>query len=127
MRVDLAGCIYKEDGCLLCSSGLPGGSHTRRGANYSATCTDCEANNVKSVYYGESGVYRVQKGQKNDIERKNIKNAQAKHLHNDHPYKEGDPTVFKYKIESTDRSCPQRQVRQGANLAATNPAFRGSL
>ena len=123
VRVDLTGCIYKEDGCLLCSSGLPGGSHTRRGANYSATCTDCEAKNIKSVYYGESGksgVYRVQKGHKIDIERKNIKNALAKHLHNDHPDKEGDPTVFKYKIESTDRSCLQRQVREGANLAASS-------
>ena len=70
VRVDLTGCIYKEDGCLLCSSGLPGGSHTRRGANYSATCTDCEANNVKSVYYGESGksgVYRVQSRDRSGI------------------------------------------------------------
>ena len=45
-------------------------------ANYSATCTDCEAKNVKSVYYGESGksgIYRVQKGHKNDIKRRNKK------------------------------------------------------
>ena len=37
---------------------------------------DCEAKNVKSVYYGESGksgIYRVQKGHKNDIKRRNKK------------------------------------------------------
>ena len=123
VKVDLTGCIFKEDGCLLCGSGLPGGSHTRRGANYSATCTECEANNIKSIYYGEtgkSGAYRVQKGHQTDIKNKNIKNALAKHLHNDHPDKEGDQTVFKYKIESTDKSCLQRQVREGANLAASD-------
>ena len=32
VKVDLTGCIFKEDGCLLCGSGLPGGSHTLRGA-----------------------------------------------------------------------------------------------
>ena len=32
VKVDLTGCIFKEDGCLLCGSELPGGSHTRRGA-----------------------------------------------------------------------------------------------
>ena len=55
VKVDLTGCIFKEDGCLLCGSGLPGGSHTRRGAKYIAICTECETNNVKS------GAYRVQK------------------------------------------------------------------
>ena len=27
-------------------------------------------------------------------------------------------TVFRYKVETTDKSCLQRQVREGANLAA---------
>ena len=47
-------------------------------------------------------------------------NALAKHLANDHPDKEGDQTVFQYKVESTDKSCLQRQVREGANLAASD-------
>ena len=78
VKVDLTGCIFREDGCRLCESGLPGGSHTRRGANYSAI------------------------------------------LLHEHPDKEGDQSVFKYKAESTDKSCLQRQVREGANLAASD-------
>ena len=122
VKTDLTGCIFREDGCRLCASELQGGSHTRRGANYSAICTECETNNIKSIYYGEtgkSGAYRVQKGHQNDIKNKDIRNALAKHLHNDHPEREGDQTVFKFKVESTDKSCLQRQVREGANLAAS--------
>ena len=73
VKVDLTGCVFKEDGCLLCGSGLSGGSHTHRGANYSAICTECEADNIKSIYYGESGksgAYRVQKGHQKDIKTK---------------------------------------------------------
>ena len=62
VRTDLMGCIFIEDGCRLCDSALQGGSHTRRGANYSAICRECETNNIKSIYYGEtgkSGAYRA--------------------------------------------------------------------
>ena len=58
-------------------------------------------------------------GHQNNIKNKDIRNALAKHLHNDHPEKEGDTTVFKFKVESTDKSCHQRQVREGANLAVS--------
>ena len=122
VKTDLTGCIFREDGCRLCESELLGGSHTRRGANYSAICTECENKEVKSIYYGEtgkSGVYRVQKVHQNDIKNKDIRNALAKHLHNDHPEREGDPTVFNFKVESTHKSCLERQVREGANLAAS--------
>ena len=122
VKTDLTGCIFREDGCRLCESELQGGSHTRRGANYSAICTECENKEVKSIYYGEtgkSGVYRVQKVHQNDIKNKDIRNALAKHLHNDHPEREGDPTVFNFKVESTHKSCLERQVREGANLAAS--------
>ena len=89
VKTDLTGCIFREDG---------------------------------SIYYGEtgkSGVYRVQKVHQNDIKNKDIRNALAKHLHNDHPEREGDPTVFNFKVESTHKSCLERQVREGANLAAS--------
>ena len=38
VKVDLMGCVLKEDGCLLCNSGLLGGSHTCHGGNYCAIC-----------------------------------------------------------------------------------------
>ena len=62
-----------------------------------------------AAYYGEtgkSGAYRVQKGHQDDIKNKNIKNALAKHLANDHPV---------MLITSSTVA-----------LNTTNPAFRGS-
>ena len=83
---------------------------------------ECKTKDVKSIYYGEtgkSGADRVQKGHQTDIKNKDIWNALAKHLHNDHPKREGDQTVFIFKVENTHKSCLERQVREGANLAAS--------
>ena len=47
---------------------------------------------------------------------KNSKNVFAKHLELFHPDRVGDPTAFKFKIESTFKKCLDRQVTEGVYI-----------
>ena len=48
---------------------------------------------------------------------KNVKNAFAKHLEIFHPERQGDPSVFKLKVEATYQKCLNRQVSEGVHIA----------
>ena len=53
VKLDLTGCVFPA--CILCASGLKGGSHTRSGPVYTGTCTLCGEKAHVSEYHGESG------------------------------------------------------------------------
>ena len=109
VRLDLTGCFYTDNGCMLCESGEHGGSHTRSGAHYSGICVICEEQGKLARYDGETGrngyysYYRSTLGHKKDIEKNNDENAFAKHLAKFHPERIGDPTAFRLKLESTHK------------------------
>ena len=116
VRLDLTGCFYTENGCVLCESGEHGGSHTRSGAHYSGVCVICEEQGKLARYDGETGrngFYRTTLGHKKDIVKNNDENAFAKHLSKFHPERVGDPTAFRLKVESTHKKCLERQVTEG--------------
>ena len=62
-------------------------------------------------------LYCGTKEHKKDIMDKNVKNAFAKHLESFHPDRQGDPTVFKLKVEATYKKCLERQVSEGVNIS----------
>ena len=78
LRLDLTGCYYTDNGCMLCESGEHGGSHTRSGAHYSGICVICEEQGKLARYDGETGrngYYRSTLGHKKDIVKENTENA----------------------------------------------------
>ena len=118
VRLDLTGCFYED--CYLCESDVKGGaSHTRRGAHYSGTCSLCGENQKLARYDGETGYsgYNRTREHRKDISDKNVKNAFAKHLEIFHPERQGDPSVFKLKVEATYQKCLNRQVSEGVHIA----------
>ena len=46
------------------------------------------------------------------------KNAFVKHSLNKHPEHLRDPSIFEFKVNSTFKSCLDRQVREGVNIAS---------
>ena len=118
----LTGCWW--DDCFLCEcearGGPKGGSHTRAGATYTATCLECGGRDVKAVYDGEtgrSGYYRTTKGHKADIERNKVeKSALAKHTGLYHQDKVGDTSIYGVVVNNTTKSSLLRQVREGQSI-----------
>ena len=53
----------------------------------------------------------------NDINRNNVKNAFVKHIQNNHKEHICDPSIIKFKVKSTFKSCLNRQVMEGVNIA----------
>ena len=108
VRTDLSGCLLPD--CHLCDC-----SHTRRGCVYSGKCLICEENDMKVLYFGETGHnghHRVNE-HRNSIETNDGKNAFVKHLQMRHPERLSDPKAFSFKVEGTFNSCLDRQVREG--------------
>ena len=116
VKLDLTGCTFP--GCWPCESGETGGSHTRRGPVYSATCTICARDDIKASYDGESGfsAYNRFERHKADIRNKNTSNAFARHLDKYHQDRLQDHSVFKVKVEKTFKKCLDRQVTEGINI-----------
>ena len=85
IRTDLTECVFPD--CSLCDSETKGGSHSRRGAVYGATCELCEENGILATYTGETGhsAYHRTKEHKSDVRNENLKNALAKHMEIYHP------------------------------------------
>ena len=100
--------------------GPKGGSHTRAGATYTATCLECGGMEVKAKYDGEtgrSGYYRTTKGHKADIEGNKVeKSALAKHTGLYHPDKVGDTSIYGVVVNNTTKSSLLRQVREGQSI-----------
>ena len=116
VKLDLTGCIFP--GCWPCESGETGGSHTRRGPVYSATCTICARDDITASYDGESGfsAYNRFERHKADIRNKNTSNAFARHLDKYYQDRLQDHSVFKVKVEKTFKKCLDRQVTEGINI-----------
>ena len=125
MKLDLTGCFYTD--CYLCESGVKGGSHTLSGPDYSGICRLCKKEQKVARYDGESGrsgYYRTTKGHKKSILDKNEEtSAFSKHLKKYHPEREGDPSVFELRVESTHKKCLQRQVTEGVFISNTTADY----
>ena len=86
VRSDLTGCLIPSPLCLYCESGAGGGSHTRGGVVYTGQCLACRDNNTTATYHGELGFSAPKRGEehKRDINKADLSNAFAKHLHIHH-------------------------------------------
>ena len=118
VKLDKTGCVYKEDGCWPCRSGVKGASHTRRGALYSGQCTLCKETGKTSSYFGESGYNSVFRFglHESDVKNRVETNAFHKHLENHHPERLGDMSVFECKVMGTYKRSLDRQVAEGTQL-----------
>ena len=98
VRADLrAGEPCGRPGCVLDKlSGGAGGPHNIPSALYQGTCNLCESRNVQAEYWGESGWsgYHRTLQHKESVEKKDLQNAFAKHLFNEHPEDQGDISNF---------------------------------
>ena len=122
VNLDLTGCFYGPERCQACKSGLKGSSHTRSGVQYYITCKVCAVTNILVEYHGESGDNAVHRlGQHGDaIERKDKKNAMAKHLDIYHPDNIGDPDCFDYSSVATFKKRLERQISEGVAIMKTD-------
>ena len=101
---DLSGCLFPT-----CDIEEQGASHSRRGANYSGTCTICG-----KIYIGETGFgahSRVSQHQA-DIRVNSATNSLAQHLSEEHPEHIRDPSIFTFSVNKTGQ--------QILNTAPTN-------
>jgi hypothetical protein len=105
---------------MMCLTGGGGGGlrHHRAGALYHGSCKICEHEGLVSEYWGESGdsAYARCLDHKNDIEKKDLKNAFAKHLMLHHPTEEGKPETFQFKLEKTFQKPAPRQVAEAVKI-----------
>ena len=90
--------------CLPCTNGKKPGrgglKHHRAGALYRGICKICGEDNVLSEYWGESGDSAYGRGldHQEDVEKKRLTNAFAKHLNIHHPEREGDISAFEFNL-----------------------------
>jgi hypothetical protein len=102
-------------------SGGAGGPHNRCSALYHGTCNLCEAAGVKSEYWGEtgrSGYYRTLQHEE-EVEKKLLKNAFAKHLAIEHPDNEGDINNFNIKVVSTYSKPLTREKTEAVKIRSS--------
>ena len=80
----------------------------------------CRDENVTATatYHGESGFSAAKRGEehKNSINKSELTNAFAKHLHVHHPEREGDPATFEFKVVKNFRKPLERQVFEGIKI-----------
>ena len=118
VRSDLTGCPIPSPLCLYCESGAGGGSHTRGGVVYIGQCLACRDNNTTATYHGESGFSAAKRGEehKSDINRADLSNAFAKHLHIHHPEIERESSTFEFKVVKNLKKPLDRQVFEGVRI-----------
>ena len=110
--------------CTICETNPgEGGSlqHHRSGALYEGACLICPAQrgeNFTAIYFGESGDSGyVRTGEHSTcIERRDLSNAFAKHLADEHPEREGDAKAFSFKVIKTFRKSLYRQVSEAVKI-----------
>ena len=95
VNLDLTGCFYGPERRRACKSGLKGSSHTRSGVQYHITCKVCAQTNNLAEYHGESRDNAVHRLGQHEvaIEKKDTKNAMAKHMDIYHPDNIGTLTL----------------------------------
>ena len=132
VRTDMSGGVPCPQGdCVLCitGSGEPGGlKHHRSGALYTGACSICPAEQgpgFTAVYTGESGDsgYARTKQHKESIERRNLDNAFAKHLHEHHPNRAGDFRAFQFKVARTFQRSLVRQIWEAVAIHGCRATF----
>ena len=110
---DLSGCLYPR-----CHISEEGASHSRRGANYTATCLICG-----NVYHGETGFgahTRVSQ-HREDIRKNSDGNSISVHLAEQHPAYRGDPDSIIFSVTNTGPKPLLRQIREAVKISNTNP------
>ena len=112
---DLSGCLFPR-----CDIAEQGASHSRRGANYTATCLICG-----SLYQGETGFSAHTRvcQHKEDIRRNNDNNSMSVHLSEHHPEYRGDPEAISFSVTNTGPKPLLRQVREAVKIANTPPTL----
>ena len=120
VKLDLTGCLFPA--CILCASGLKGGSHTRSGPVYTGTCTLCGERAHVSEYHGESGDsgYSRMKSHATEVGDEVKTNAFHTHLELNHPEKIKDISVFKMKVEKTFQKPLDRQIFEGVLIGQSD-------
>ena len=121
VRTDMgrsAPCAMNDCPICLTNPGEGGGAkHHRSGALYSGTCMICKAvhgEEFEALYWGESGDsgYVRTKSHLDSIEKRDINNAFAKHLAENHPERIGDKTAFRFRVARTFR----RQIFEAVRI-----------
>jgi hypothetical protein len=102
-------------------SGGAGGPHNRPSALYLGTCNLCEAAGVKAEYWGEtsrSGHYRALQHEE-DVKKKLVTNAFAKHLANEHPEDQGSIDHFNIRVMSTFKKPLDREKMEAVKIESS--------
>ena len=110
--------------CTICETNPgEGGSlqHHRSGALYEGACLICpdeRGENFTAVYFGESGDSGyVRTGEhRTCVVRKDLGNAFAKHLADEHPEREGDVKAFCFKVMKTFQKSLYRQISEAVKI-----------
>ena len=110
---DLSGCLYPR-----CHISEEGASHSRRGANYTATCLICG-----NVYHGETGfgAHNRVSQHREDIRKNSDGNSISVHLAEQHPAYRGDPDSIIFSVTNTGPKPLLRQIREAVKISNTNP------
>jgi hypothetical protein len=102
-------------------SGGAGGPHNKCSALYHGTCNLCEAAGVKAEYWGETsrtGHFRALKHEE-EVKKKVVTNAFAKHLANEHPEHQGDIDNFNIQVMSTYKKPLDREKMEAVKIGAS--------
>ena len=118
VRSDLTGCLIPSPLCLYCESLAGGVSHTRGGVVYMGQCLACRDNNITATYHGQSEFSAAKRGEehKSGIDKADLSNSFAKHLHVHHPERERDSSTFEFKVVRNFKNPLNRQVFEGVRI-----------
>ena len=120
MRSDLKfGEPCGRPGCVLDkTSGGQGGPHNKTSSLYRGVCNICEADGVKAEYWGETsrtGYCRALKHEE-EVVKKDLRNAFAKHLAIYHPTRQGDISAFNIQVEATFKKPLPREKMEAVKM-----------
>ena len=108
-----------RENCVVHTSGGKGNCN-KQGAVYQGICVCCEQNNVRSVYFGETGKSTFVRGKQHltaigDPVGKQRGNAFAKHIMEKH---NGNRNIkFRFNVVKTFKKPMERQIREGVEIA----------
>ena len=127
VRADLrAGEPCGRPGCVLdLVSGGAGGPHNKSGALYKGECKLCGEDLVEAEYWGESGrtgYFRTLKHQE-EVNKRDERNAFAKHLAIEHPNKQGDIRHFNIQVVSTFQKPLIREKMEAVKLQSSKADY----
>ena len=123
VQTDLAaGTSCTAPQCLPCTNGKKPGrgglKHHRAGALYRGVCKICRERNILSEYWGETGDSAYGRGldHQEDVLKKRLTNAFAKHLNIHHPEREGDINAFEFDLVQNFVKPAPRQTAESVYI-----------